>query len=122
MNLFFTHRHTLEARLHGPTTNKDKVINWLMICVAIIKYSEKYAKSIITDEKTISLKEVLEIYSNSYPNDKNAHFLSKYLYNYFLERQSLCKKDLAKGDFTSSWDIAEDKIYQYSYMDTNLLV
>lgn len=121
MNLFFTHRHTLEARLHGPTTNKDKVVNWLLICIAIIRYSQKYAKSIITNDRTISLKEVLEIYPTLYPQDKNAHFLSKYLYNYFVERQTLCKKDLNNGDYTSNWDIADDKSYKYSYMGRNLL-
>jgi len=121
MNMFFTHRHTMEARLHSPTTNKDKAINWLLICVAIIRYSQKYAKDIITQDKTISLKEVLDIYPVLYPNDKKANFLSKYLYNYFLERQALCKKDLARGDYKSMWDIDLDKEYEYSYLGENLL-
>lgn len=121
MNLFFTHRHTMEARLSSATTNRDKVINWFLICNAIIRYSQRYAKDIITKEKTISLKEVLEIYPTLHPNDSKAAFLSKYLHNYFLERQALCKKDLNKGDFKSMWDINDDKQYRYNYMGINLL-
>ena len=121
MNMFFTHRHTLEARLHGPTSNKDKVVNWLLICIAIIRYSQKYSKNIISNDKTISLKEVLEIYPVLYPNDQNSYFLSKYLYNYFVERQTLCREDLNRGDYKSMWDIDSDKKYKYSYMGKNLL-
>ncbi len=121
MNLFFTHRHTLEARLSSATTNKDKVINWFLICVAIIRYSQKYSKEIITRDRTISIKEVLDIYPTLFPNDSKAIFVSKYLYNYFLERQERCKRDLARGDVKSMWDINEDKNYVYSYKDENLL-
>ena len=119
--MFFTHRHTLEARLSSATTNKDKAINWLLICIAIIRYAKKYAKNIITNDKTISLKEVLEIYPTLYPNDNKAQFLSKYLHDYFLERQFRCKNDLANGDYKSMWDITEDKTYKYSYLGENLL-
>ena len=119
--MFFTHRHTLEARLSGATTNKDKVINWLLICIAIIRYSKKYAKDIITTDKTVSLKEVLEIYPTLYPNDPKANFLSKYLHNYFLERQARCKNDWSVGDYKSMWDIDEDKQFTYSYLGENLL-
>lgn len=121
MNMFFTHRHTLEARLSSATTNKDKAINWMLICIAIIRYSQKYAKNIITGDKTISLKEVLDIYPTLFPNDTKANFLSKYLYNYFTERQSLCKRDLIKGDYKSMWDIEDDKKYIYSYLGENLI-
>jgi len=121
LNLFFSHRHTLEARLHGPTTNKDKTVNWMLICAAIIRYSQKYAKQIITNDKTISLKEILEIFPTLYPSDKKASFLSKYLYNYFLERQERCRKDMNKGDYVSMWDIDEDKQYKYNYLNENIL-
>lgn len=121
MNMFFTHRHTVEARLHGPTTNRDKVINWFLICIAIIKYSKKYAREIITKDRTISLKEVLEVYPTLFPGDPKAVFLSKYLHNYFLERQALCKRDLNKGDYVSMWDVDNDKTYSYKYLGVNLL-
>lgn len=121
LNLFFTHRHTLEARLSSATTNKDKAINWFLICVAIIRYSQKYSKELISNDRTISLKEVLDVFPSIFKNDSRAHFVSKYLYNYFLERQEMCKRDVEKGDYKSMWDIANDKKYVYSYKDENLL-
>lgn len=122
MNMFFTHRHTVEARLSGPTTNRDKVLNWFLICNAIIKYSQKYAKQIITKDRTISIKEVLDIYPTLFPNCSESKFLSNYLYNYFVERQVRFKKDYSQGDYISMWDINDDKEYKYSYMGRNLLV
>jgi len=122
LNLFFGHRHTVEARLHSGTTNSHKMINWLFICVAIIKYSQKYSKEIITSDKTISLKEVLEIYPTLFPLDKKAYLVSKYLYEYFLKRQARCRKDLEKNDFTSIWDINEDKEYTFEYQGLSGLI
>ena len=115
MNLFFGHRHTMEARLHSGTTNSHKIINWLFICAAIIKYTEKYTKELITTNKAISLKEILDIYPTLFHQDKKAHFLSKYLYEYFKQRQERCEKDFKNNDFVSQWDILEDKTYEFSY-------
>lgn len=115
LNLFFGHRHTVESRLHTGTTNSHKMINWLFIVAAIIKYSQKYSYRIITSDKTVSLKEILDIYPTLFPFDKKADKISKYLYNYFLQRRDRCKKDLEKNDRISEWDINEDKSYKFEW-------
>lgn len=122
LNLFFGHRHTCEARLHSGSTNPHKVINWLFICAAIIKYAEKFSMEIITKNKTISFKEVLDIYPTLYPNDPKAFFISKYLYEYFLQRQARCKKDLEKNDYISAWDIEEDYKYEFEFQGVKGLI
>lgn len=122
LNLFFGHRHTMEARLHSGTINSHKVINWIFICAAIIKYAEKNTIDIVTSDKTISLKEVLEIYPTMYPSDEKSQFLSKYLYEYFIQRQTRLKADLEKNDYVSMWDIQEDKNYEFSYQDVKGLI
>lgn len=114
-NLFFGDRHTAEMRLSSGTTNSHKMINWMFICVAMIKYAERNTMKLITSDRTISLKEVLEIYPTMFPQDQKAHFVSKYLYEYFLQRQTRCKKDLEKSDYASEWDMYEDKDYKFSY-------
>lgn len=116
-NMFFGHRHTFEFRLHGPTTNPHKMINWLFICLAILKYADKNALQILKmkDKETVSLKELLTIYEDNFPKDGKARFLSEYLYAYFRERQEAFKKDYKRGDVISSWDIDEDKEYSFSY-------
>lgn len=36
---------TIEFRVHPPTTNAIKVINWIFICNAILKYAEEYKET-----------------------------------------------------------------------------
>jgi hypothetical protein len=115
MNMFFGNRHTCEFRLHQPTTNHHKVINWLFICAAIVKYADRYATEIITSKSDISVKDVLNIYRTLNQGDKNADFLSDYLYAYFLERQKEFQKDFKKGDKVSEWDMEQDKDYKFMY-------
>ncbi len=115
LNLFFGHRHTAEMRLSSGTTNPHKMINWMFICLAIIKYSQKYSMEIITSDRTISLKEILNIYPVLFPLDKKAMSISKYLYEYFTQRKDRCKKDMEKGDKLSMWDIEEDRDYEFEY-------
>lgn len=123
MNIFFTHRNTVEFRLHTPTTNSAKMINWLFICNAIIKYADLNTEHILTTpKKKISIKEVFDVYSTAYPDDKNAAFLSKYLYEYFLQRQDDFKKDLEKDDKISEWDITQDKDFTFEYKKVKSLV
>lgn len=122
MNMFFTNRNTMEFRLHTPTTNPHKMVNWLFICNAIVKYADKYSKNIITSGAGISVKEVLDIYKDLYPKDEKAAFLSDYLYEYFCERQKDFAKDIKKGDKVSQWDIDDDKDYKFSYKGVSGLV
>lgn len=115
LNLFFGHRHTAEMRLSSGTTNSQKIINWLFICTAIIKYAQKYAKEIIYNDRMISLKEVLDIYPTLFPYDKKAQKVSTYLYKYFEQRRDRCMKDIDKNDRVSEWDIFEDKEYKFEW-------
>lgn len=121
MNMFYTHRNTAEARLHTGTTNPDKVINWLLINIAIIKYSQKYAKHIITGEIKPSLEDVLNYFQDSNPKDYESCFLSRYLINYYHMRRDRCQKDFKNDDWKSLWDITEDKSFKYSFEDRNLI-
>jgi hypothetical protein len=115
MNMFFTHRNTVEFRLHGPTINHHKMINWLFICNAIVKYAERNAAEIIRTAGNISVKEVLDVYKDLHPKDSKAAFLSDYLQEYFRSRQAKFVTDLKRGDKLSAWDIDDDKSYKFSY-------
>lgn len=122
LNMFFGHRHTVEARLHSGTTNAHKMINWLFICVAIIKYAQHNSKELITSDRIISIKEVLDIFHVIYPLDSKARFLSEYLYKYFIQRRDRCKKDLDREDYVSEWDIRDDKKYEFEYQGVRGLI
>lgn len=115
LNMFFGHRHTCEFRLHQATTNSHKMVNWLYICNAIVKYADKYATEIIMSKDSISLQEVFDIYKDMNPNDKNAAFLSDYIYAYYKDRRDDFQRDWAKGEKVSEWDMNKDKDYTFTY-------
>lgn len=92
----FQNSGTIEFRLHTPTTNFCKTMNWLLICLAMIKYARIHKRTIInTGAKGVTLDKVVEGYSNvfgqinydwSYAND-----LVKYLKYYIKERKAQFK-------------------------------
>lgn len=65
---------TVEFRLHPPTTNPIKVINWIFICNAIMKYSN-LNKNNWNKTKTVNLKELI---STVY-DPKLSMYLSDYI-------------------------------------------
>ena len=55
---------TIEFRPHGATIDFDKIYNWLLICMSIVKFAENYQRRIITSDFSskgpITLREVLD--------------------------------------------------------------
>ena len=58
---------TVEFRVHTPTFNPNKILNWIAITMGILEYSRRYKSSIITNKiKRLKLSTVIqEIYGNS---------------------------------------------------------
>lgn len=100
------------------------MVNWLYMCVAIVKYAQQNILQILTmpDTENISFKKVLSVYETSYPKDNNAKRLSEYLIQYFLSRQLSFAKDFSKRDFISEWDMTTDKTYKFVFNDLDGLV
>ena len=55
--LFGSNAKTVEFRIHTPTFNSSKIINWLFICTAILNYAEKFDGKI--DFKNLSLNDII---------------------------------------------------------------
>lgn len=119
MNVFFSKRNTVEFRLHTPTTNQQKIVNWLFICNAIIKYVNKHASRILLSNEPISLSEVLSFYAEEFGS--RGRFLSDYLIAYVEERKERFYQDYLKNDRLSNWEIDEDKTYEFKYQNTKHL-
>lgn len=113
MNMFFTHRYTVEFRLHEATTNPYKMINWLYICNAILKYADHFSNQIITNDDPITVKQVLNIYKVLNPKSVSASNLTNYLTEYFEQRKLDFQKDVKNGDRISQWSMDEDKKYKF---------
>ncbi len=120
-NLLFSPRVTTEMRMSSPTLNPQRLINWLMISNAIVKYAEYNMKKIIMGER-ITFKDVLNVYKDHWKGDKDASFLSSYLTGYYDERCAAFKKDLDKGDLISDWEIKADSSYKFTYEGKSLFL
>lgn len=100
INMFFGERiKTVEFRMHSPTYNFSKVINWICICMAILKYAEDMESPII--ENKISLKEILE---NAF-NKNQCNILEEYI----AIRKAEFTQDSLIGDRGGYFDIVRDQ-------------
>jgi len=120
-NMIFSERETAEFRLHTATTNKVKMISWLLICNAIVKYAEKHMKEILSEENNISLSTILNYYAEEFSRTPGAKLISKYLIAYYEDRCAVFAKDFEKGDKLSEWDITDDKTFNFIFEDMTLL-
>lgn len=91
VSLIFSENRTVEFRLHTPTFNSEKIINWTYICSALLYYAENESYNILSDlKKSYSFNEIIsEVY-------KNNEELRDNLINYMYSRKSFYKND--RGD------------------------
>lgn len=113
MNTIFSERNTVEFRLHTPTTNGQKMINWLYICNAIVKYANTHANKILLSKCEISLDDILDYYRENY-NSRGA-FLSSYLQAYVKERKEKCLISYQNKDYIGIDDLKNDKQYEFTF-------
>lgn len=71
ISLIFGSRGTVEFRIHNPTIDPNKIVNWLLICSAILKYAEEHTDELInsTLNSSKSLFDIIKsVYSKSVTN------------------------------------------------------
>lgn len=56
----FENKRTIEFRYHYGTTNSTRIINWLLICIAIIEYAKNNTFKILEQKEKINLLEVVD--------------------------------------------------------------
>jgi Putative amidoligase enzyme len=120
VNVFFSHRNTLEFRVHTPTFNATKIINWLLICNAICKYAQKYPLKCLDNTK-ISLEEVLNYYAKQNSFSTYNSFISRYLNTYVAERKAMFAKDKKEEDYLSNHELATDSNYEFIFEGIKLV-
>lgn len=80
--IIWGNRGTIEFRCHTPTVVAGKVINWLFICVAMIKYAVKHSMELTTvSEADLGKLTLHKILREVYP-----HNICKYLLEYIAAR------------------------------------
>jgi hypothetical protein len=72
-------RKTVEFRCHTPTVKSQKVINWLFILVAILKYAKKNTKELVNCPfDSLKSIDLYDIVNEVYPK-KVSRILNKYI-------------------------------------------
>jgi len=105
--LFGNGAKTVEFRLHTPTFNDTKVINWLFICAAILKYAET-SKATTAELQGITLYDIIiDIYGFDL-NTQNA------LIDYIRDRKAMFIRDYrVYGDAYGVLDLIQDTGIQF---------
>lgn len=111
VNPVFGKRDTVEFRIHTPTLNADKIINWLLMCAAIIKYAENNVKHCVSS-KVISFEDVLNYYRDTFKTAP-ATKLSKNLIAYYNDRVAYFKKDAEASNGMSQEEMLQDAEFKF---------
>jgi len=98
MNVLFKKTNqTLEFRLHHATNNKYKLLNWVAICAAVLRYAENNQDLILDRELKINLKDVISDLKN-YIDHPNIEFACSYLNDYIISRkETFCNNFLGRN-------------------------
>lgn len=110
-NPFFGKRDTAEFRIHTPTLNADKIINWIFMCAAIVKFAENCVERCINAED-VTFEEVLNYYAKAGRGAYSKN-LSKRLIEYYKERVEYYKEDHIRKEYFKVNDLNEDEAYKF---------
>lgn len=91
--ILFGNKQTVEFRIHTPTTNKDKVMPYLLICSALINYTKANTAEILKGNMVSNLNDL--IYDTYY---KEGSWLVNDLCNYIKQRKSVCYQQTSEGN------------------------
>lgn len=111
--LLFNNRGTIEFRIHPPTFNIDKVLNWLFIVVGICKFADEYQKDNNFKINKLTLEEILSLV---YSKDISDH-LSKYI----KYRKEMVIKDSINDDNYGKRELSCDDVNDFSSKKSFLL-
>jgi hypothetical protein len=97
------------------------MVSWLFICAAIVKYAEKNSGNILMRDEPITLNEVLNIYKELNPKNKDAEFLSDYLNAYVEDRKQYFTKLIERGDYRGEIETRDDKDFVFIHENKTLI-
>lgn len=97
--MLFGDSKTIEFRVHTPTNDIVKVVNWILICSAVLKYTEMFVKNKLNlnDYRNLTLKTVI--------NEAYNYTLATYLNRYIEERKVLRRQMDTAGDYTGEAEL-----------------
>lgn len=115
INPLFGKRDTIEFRVHTPTLNSDKLINWLLITNAIINYASANTLKCV-DTSKVTMADILNHYGDTHKTFY-ANQLSQNLISYYNDRVAYFKKDYDNSDVTSAKELKDDHKYSFNVLN-----
>lgn len=124
--LLFGNKQTVEFRLHTPTYDSYKIMNYLVLCSAIVNYTIKNTKSILENPSSYANIRLDLIISRMFHNTAGGGVLVDGLINYFNRRRNYwhncVKNNDIKGDEKKfhfdryfSWEGKMKDSYRHTY-------
>tara|TARA_R110000851_G_scaffold56447_1_gene131926 strand:+ start:2852 stop:4573 length:1722 start_codon:yes stop_codon:yes gene_type:complete len=119
--LIFDNKQTVEFRIHTPTFEANKVINYIMMCGSIINFVKYNSKRILSNSneifKSANLNIILErsIYSNDYINDNHKRNIYNCINGYVRNRKEVTYHQNCQGNVSGN----ETEISNYSSINWN---
>ena len=118
--IIFGNKKTIEFRIHTPTYDLHKIINFILINSMLINYVKENQSSILADyKKTVysfkNLETFMSIYFKGikYDNCPQRDNIIENLYEYTRNRKQYIYNDISKGIINTK----EDDIQTYQYLD-----
>jgi len=119
VNTIFNNEETIEFRLHSGTLNPQKTMNWILICAAIINYTQNNIREILKNKKEINLNNILQGYCTGFRAKKKTNpygiFLYNYLNAYVNERKAFFNTLRKEEDFAGNKEYNNDKNYVFTF-------
>ena len=122
----FSRTGTIEFRLHTPTTNFTKTINWLFICNALVRFAQNNIDGLIDGKfNSITLKDVLEGYSHEFDDTISKNSEGENVFNYLNDyvnfRKDIFSKNPADVMGTSTIEFENDASFTFRNTKMNNL-
>lgn len=111
-NIFFGKQDTVEFRIHTPTLNGDKIINWMFLCSAIVQYAIKNPKKCV-GSNNVTLNDVIDSLIENTKSKYGVNLVEK-LKEYCTIRKNIFLADKNKGDYMSRSYIDNDSNFTFN--------
>jgi len=105
--LLFGNKQTIEFRLHTPTYDIDKVLNYLVICGSIVNFVKDNTAKILNDFSSVSNLSLSDILYSTIMNNKdikNSNRLLDNLMYYISTRRNFMYHQAQKGNIKANED------------------
>jgi len=106
--LLFGNKQTVEFRLHTPTYDINKIMNYLVLCSSLINYVKENTQKILTDFKSVSTLNMTDLLYSTMPkdargSDKYARLLNS-VYGYINDRRDFMFNNAKRGNIKANED------------------